>query len=381
MTAARVRQLAPAFFGELDQAVADARASGVDVIDVSKGNPDLPTPPHIVHAMQRAVADPANHSYPSFAARPALADAIARRYREDHGVDLDPDAQIAVFHGAHEGLMAAVLGLVDPATTVILPGPGYPAYDSAAQLAGAAVHRLPLRCEHDFQPDFTALTPLREAALLMLNYPHNPTGAVATVQTFETAAAESRRLGAAFVHDFAYSALSFDGPAPSALAADLTHTVEISTLSKTYNMAGWRLGFAAGATQLISAMRTYQAHAFSVVFGAVQDAAAAALEGDQTAVAELVEVYRRRRDLVVEALQVQGWDVSTPPGGFFVWAHVGDDIAFADALLREHGIAVAPGSGFGESGRGFVRIGLVQPEARLREMIERMGRSRALPRP
>lgn len=370
-------RLVPSFFESLDRRIAAARADGIDVIDVSKGNPDLPTPPHIVAAMQRAVADPANHSYPAFAPRPALAEAIVRRYRADHGVDLDPDAQLAVFHGSHEGLIAATLALTGPGATVVIPDPGYPVYTTATRLAGARIRHLPLNRD-DYQPDFTALAGLDEAALLVLNYPHNPTGATVRPGTFPAAAAESARLGAVFVHDFAYGALGFDGAPVSALTADVSHTVEISTLSKTYSMAGWRVGYAAGSADAIAAMRTYQSHAFSTVFGAVQDAATAALSGDQSAVTHLVDMYRRRRDLVVTALREQGWDIVVPEGGFFVWMdlHGADDEEFATRMLQNHGVAVAPGSGFGSRGRGFTRLSLVHPDERLRELIARLAAAR-----
>lgn len=378
--AARVSALPENFFGALDRAVAATRAQGVDVIDVSKGNPDLPTPAHIVSAMHDAVADPANHGYPAYRPRPALTAAIASRYREDHGVDLDPETQIAAFHGSHEALMAAILGLADPGTTLVVPDPGYPAYATAAGLAGAGLRTVPLDRGRGYQPDFTALADLDRAAALLLNYPHNPTGAVAAASTFEGAVAESTRLGAVFINDFAYSSLGFEARPLSALTVDTTRTVEISTLSKTYNMAGWRIGYAAGAAGVIAAMRQYQAHAFSTIFGGTQDAAAAALAGDQDAAEALVETYRERRDLVVTGLAAQGWDVIAPHGTFFVWIGIdgADDIAFAERLLADHGVAVAPGSGFGTRGAGFIRIGLVHPQARLQELLERLARAKAV---
>ena len=373
--AARVRALPTNFFGALDAAVAAARTRGVDVIDVSKGNPDLPTPAQIVRAMQKAAAAPGNHSYPAYGTRPALADAIALRYREDHGVDLDPQSQIAAFHGSHEGLMAAVLGLADPGATVVVPDPGYPAYASAAALAGARLHLLPLDPERAHQPDWSALAALTDAAAVLLNYPHNPTGATATSMTFERTVTEAERLGAAFIHDFAYSSLGFERRPLSALTVDIDRTVEVSTLSKTYNMAGWRIGYAAGSAEIIGIMRGFQAHAFSTIFGATQDAAAAALAGDQSAADALVDLYRRRRDLVVNGLRARGWDVSPADGTFFVWVASGgvDDTVLARRLLEERGVAVAPGSGFGDRGRGYIRLALVHPLDRLAELVERLG--------
>lgn len=374
----RVRALPPNFWGAMDRAIARlADTPGPAVIDVSKGNPDLPTPEPIVAVMQRAVADPRNHRYPSYAGRPALRAAVATRYREDHGVRVDPETEVAVFHGSHEGIVASILALANPGDTVLLPDPGYPMYTSAADLAQARVRALPLH-ETDRQPDFDAVADVARASVLMLNYPNNPTGALATRATFERAAAFSRRTGAALVHDFAYASLGFDGRVPlSALAVDPAKevTVELQTLSKTYSMAGWRIGFAAGNATIVDAMKRYQAHAFSTMFGASQDAAAAALTGDQSAARELVHVYQRRRDVVVAGLRRIGVEVAVPEGSFFVWARVpggGDAVAFAERLRDEQRVAVAPGDGFGPRGRGHFRIGLVHEEAVLEDMMERL---------
>lgn len=376
--AARVRALPPNFWGAMDREIARLSAlPGPRMIDVSKGNPDRTTPEAIVAEMQAQVADPANHRYPSYAGRPALRAAVAQRYLADHGVTLDPDEQVAIFHGSHEGLMSGILALADPGSTVVLPDPGYPMYTSAADLAQAEIVALPLEAP-DFQPDFAALEGLDHAAVVLLNYPNNPTGALASAETFAAAVRFARRVGAAFVHDFAYSSLGFEGDRPlSALAVDRDFdvTVEVQTLSKTYSMAGWRVGFAAGNASVIAAMRQYQAHAFSTMFGATQEAAAAALGGDQTAARELVEVYRRRRDLVVAGLRRLGWEVVAPRGTFFVWVRTPggrDAVEFASRLREDARVAVAPGDGFGERGRGFIRLGLVVDEDTLEEMIERL---------
>lgn len=376
--AGRVEALPPNFWGGMDREIARlSNLPGPAMIDVSKGNPDTPTPEHIVAAMQRAVDDPGNHRYPSYAGRSTVRQAIARRYRDDHGVELDPDAEIVVAHGSHEALLAAVMALADPGTNVVLPDPGYPLYVSATGLAGARTVPLPLR-EPAYQPDFGAVDGLTEASVLLLNYPNNPTGVLATRETFAAAAAFAERTGAAFVHDFAYASLGFDGRRPlSALAVDRDRavTVEVQTLSKTYSMAGWRIGYAAGNAEIVAAMARYQAHAFSTVFGAVQDAAVAALTGDQAAAADLVRLYQRRRDVVVAGLRRIGWEATAPEGTFFVWVRVpgGEDaVTFAERLREEERVAVAPGDGFGPGGRGHIRIGLVRDEATLAELVERL---------
>ena len=376
--AARVAALPTNFWGGMDREIALLAAQpGPTVIDVSKGNPDRPTPEHIVAAMQREVAEPINHRYPSYAGRPSVRGGVARRYRDDHGVSVDPDGEVALFHGSHEGIMAAVLAMADPGTNVVLPDPGYPMYTSAADLAGASLVALPLEPPH-YQPDFEALSGLASASVLLLNYPNNPTGALASRETFEAALAFASRTGAAFVHDFAYSSLGFDGRKPlSALAVDrdLERTVEVQTLSKTYSMAGWRVGYAAGNASIIAAMKLYQSHAFSTMFGATQEAAAAALLGDQEAAAELVGLYQRRRDVVVSGLRALGWEVAAPEGTFFVWVRLPgeqDAVDFARRLREEQRVAVAPGDGFGGRGRGHIRIGLVHDENTLHQLIERL---------
>lgn len=239
--AARVAALPVNFWGGMDREIARLAAEpGPAVIDVSKGNPDQPTPEHIVAAMQREVADPRNHRYPSYAGRPSVREAISLRYRQDHGVAVNPETEVAIFHGSHEGFMAAVLAIADPGTNVVLPDPGYPIYTSAADLAGASVVPLPLEPPR-YQPDFDALAHVSAASVLVLNYPNNPTGALASRATLEAAVGFSQRTGAAFVHDFAYSSLGFDGNRPlSALGIDREFdvTVEVQTLSKTYSMAG-----------------------------------------------------------------------------------------------------------------------------------------------
>ncbi|MGF3057438.1 aminotransferase class I/II-fold pyridoxal phosphate-dependent enzyme [Microbacterium sp. YY-01] len=376
--AERVAILPPNFWSEMDAAIARLAAQpGPRVIDVSKGNPDTPTPEHIVAAMQAQVAEPRNHRYPSYEARPSLRQAVAERYRVDHGVTVDPETEVAVFHGSHEAILASVQALADPGSTVVLPDPGYPLYRSAASLAQAHVAPLVLR-HPEYAPDWSSISEVKDARMLLLNYPNNPTGALATTRIFSEALDFAAATGAAFIHDFAYSSLGFNGQTPlSALAVDtqLRATVELQTLSKTYSMAGWRCGMAAGNASIIDAMKAFQRHAYSTMFGALQETAAVALSANQDAAHELVTVYQRRRDQVVAALRQLGWDVVQPEGTFFVWARVpygGDAIDFANRLREEQRVAVAPGDGFGSQGRGHIRIGLVHDEETLAEMLQRL---------
>lgn len=376
--AQRTEVLGPNLFQAMAQTIGVVRESGVDVIDASRGNPDLPTAPHIVAAMQRAVADPENHRYAARNGKPRVLAAIAERYATDHGVRLDPIEQLAVFHGSQEALISALMAFVDPGTVVAGPDPGYPSYAAVSQLAGGSYLGVPLDPARDYRPDWTALPGETDIRVVLLNYPHNPTGALAAPGVFDEASERARERGALFVNDFAYADLVFDGHrAESALAGGrrAEHTLELSTLSKGYSMAGWRFGYAAGGAEAVRILRRYQAHGTGVLFGATQDTAAAALGGDRDAVAELVAVYARRRLVVTEGLRSLGWEFARTSGTFFIWARVPsgeDDVAFAQRLLVEHGVAFAPGSGFGPAGRGWLRIGLVHDETVLQDMIARL---------
>lgn len=369
----RARHLPLNFFDSLDRSIAGARGRGVDVIDLSKGNPDLPTPPHVVAELGAAAGLLRNQRYAGFTAKEGLRRAIAERYRLDHGVTLDPDTQVAVFQGSGEALMALPHALMDAGDTLLVPDPAYPPYLDAAALAGVGVRRLPLSEEDGYLP---ALDPASTAAwrgsrLLVLNYPNNPTGAVADEDFWVRAREAARREGVLLVNDFAYSHLDHSrATAVSALVADPTgeELLELGSLSKTYSMAGWRIGWAAGNADAVAALSRYRAVASSLIFGAVQDAAQVALSGNQEPARAIAAEYRARRDLVVGALRAGGWHVSDPAGTFFVWVRppegdhgVVDGEAVAAALLADAGVAVAPGLGFGQSGRAWVRLGLVQP--------------------
>lgn len=376
----RVADLGHNYFDHLDALIAAARRRHGDVIDLSKGNPDLATPDHIVRAAQEAVADPGNHCYPPFLAKRSVREAIAERYLADHGVGLDPDTQVTAFHGAHEALVALPWALLEHGETLVVPDPCYPPYLDAARLAGVEVGRVPLVEALGHHPAPGALDAALEGArLLLLNYPNNPTGAVATRGTWEAALAVADRHGTLVVNDFAYSSLDFaHGRAVSLLAADpgRAGTLEISTLSKTYSMAGWRFGYAAGDADAVAALRAYQSVAFSTIFGAVQDAAEAALRGDQECVARIAGTYRRRREEVTAALRAQGWHVAATEGTFFVWVRSRgglDGEELAARLLEQARVAVAPGAGFGEQGRDWFRISLVHDRRTLGEALARLG--------
>jgi LL-diaminopimelate aminotransferase len=374
----RVLDLPPYLFAELDRKVAEKRAAGVDLISLGVGDPDLPTPRHIVEALQEAVEDPSTHQYPSYFGLPAFRRAIADYYERRFGVSLDPDAEVLPLIGSKEGLVHLTWAFVDPGEEVLVPDPGYPVYAIGATLAGGRAVRVPLEADRGFLPDLGAVAPGPNAKLLWLNYPSNPTAAVAEVGFFEEAVAFARRHGLLLCHDAAYVEVTFDGyRAPSVLQARGAKevAVEFGSLSKTYNMTGWRIGWVVGNREAIGYLGTLKTNVDSGVFNAVQRAGVVALTGPQDHVDAMRAVYQKRRDLVVGAFREVGVALEPPLGSTYVWVPTppGRSAAgFAEELLEQAGVVVAPGTGYGARGEGFVRISLTVPDARLEEAMGRI---------
>lgn len=368
------------FFASLVKKVGQFIEQGHDVINLGQGNPDQPTPNHIVAKLQDAALNPINHKYSPFQGHPYLKKAVADFYLREYGVSINPDKEVAILFGGKAGLVEIPQCLLNPGDTILVPDPGYPDYWSGVALAKAEMVTMPLKEEKEFLPDYNELSQeeLSKAKLMFLNYPNNPTGATATREFFEDTVALARENDVCVIHDFAYGAIGFDGNKPlSFLQIDGAKEVgiEIYTLSKTYNMAGWRVGFAVGNESVIAAIELLQDHLYVSIFGAVQEAAATALLGPQDCVRELNELYERRRNILIDGLRTIGWDVKAPKGSFFAWLKVPNGLTseeFADILLEQAHIMVAPGVGFGEFGEGFVRVGLLTSEKRLSEAIERM---------
>jgi L-glutamine---4-(methylsulfanyl)-2-oxobutanoate aminotransferase len=368
------------FFASLVKKVGEYAEQGYDIINLGQGNPDQPTPDHIVAKLQEAAQNPINHKYSPFQGYRYLKEAAAEFYQREFGVKLDPDREIAVLFGGKAGLVEIPQCLLNPGDMVLVPDPGYPDYWSGVALAKAEMVTMPLLEQNNFLPDYGEIRSevLDDAKLMFLNYPNNPTGAVATKEFFEKTVELAHKHDICVVHDFAYGAIGFDGQKPeSYLQTDGAKEVgiEIYTLSKTYNMAGWRVGFAAGNPSVISAIELLQDHMFVSLFGAVQEAAAAALTGPQDCVRELNELYEKRRNILISGLQSIGWEVKAPAGSFFAWLKVPEGFSseqFANLLLDKAHIMVAPGIGFGEHGEGFVRVGLLTTEERLKEAVERI---------
>ena len=379
--ASRLRQLPPYLFAEIDRLKLEAVERGMDIIDLGVGDPDLPTPPHIVKRMAEAAADPRHHRYPSYEGLLAFRRAAAEWYRDRFGVVFDPAREVLTLIGSKEGIGHIPLAFIDPGDTVLVPDPGYPVYQAATVLAGGIPHSLPLYPSNGFLPDLESipLDVLRKTKMLFLNYPNNPTAAVARMEFFVQAVDFARRHQLILCHDAAYSEIAFDGFRPQSLlevegAKEVA--IEYHSLSKTYNMTGWRIGFAVGNAEILAGLGKVKTNLDSGVFEAIQLAGIEALRGPQDCVAAHCKVYQERRDVLVEGLNGIGWNVPKPQASFYVWIPVLPGYTSTDLvkrLLGEAGIVTTPGVGFGQHGEGFIRAALTVPVARIREAVERVG--------
>ena len=378
--AQRVQELPPYLFVAISRKIAEKRAQGVDVISFAIGDPDLPTPPHIIDALVEAARDPANHHYPETEGLPEFRRAIAAWYERRFGLSLDPDKEVVPVIGSKEGIGHIPLCFIDPGDVALVPDPGYPVYPVAVQLAGGEPYELPLSEEQGFLPDLDAVPEevARKAKLLWLNYPNNPTAAVAGLDFFEKAAAFARQHEIAVIHDIAYSEVAYDGyRPPSFLQASGARDVgiEVHSLSKSFNLAGWRIGMAVGNADMIDALRTVKSNLDSGIPEAIQRMAIAALEGPQDCIDEHNRIYQRRRDRLVEALAGAGLRVTPPKASLYVWAGLPegiDSMTFAERLLEETGVVVTPGVGYGRNGEGYVRLSHTLPDDRLEEGVKRL---------
>lgn len=377
-----LQHLPKQFFANLVAKVNAKAASGADVINLGQGNPDQPTPDFIVKAMQEATANPADHKYSLFRGMPRLKQAAADFYKREYGVDLDPEKEVAILGGSKIGLVELPFALLNPGDTMLLPDPGYPDYLSGVALAQVKLELMSLSADKQYLPDYQQLDPkvVEQAKLMYLNYPNNPTGAVATPAFYEKTVQFAKEHHIGVVQDFAYGAIGFDGKRPvSFLQTPGAKEVGIETytLSKSYNMAGWRVGFAVGNADMIEAINLIQDHLFVSLFPAIQDAAVAALDSDQSSVKSLVALYQKRRDDFYAAARKIGWEPYPSGGAFYAWMPVPKGYTseeFADLLLDKAAVAVAPGTGFGKSGEGYVRVGLLIDEPKFTEACERIGK-------
>jgi LL-diaminopimelate aminotransferase len=376
----RLEAIPPYMFAELERRIAAKKEAGIDVISLGIGDPDAPTFPHIVEAMRSAVADPGTHQYPSNRGRGEFREAFANFYDRRFGVEIDPEHEVIPAIGAKECIYNLCFAFLDPGDVALASDPGYPVYTGGPVLAGAEAVVMPLVPELDFAPDLDAIAAadLKRARLLFLNYPNNPTGAVAPSGLFERVVELAREHEILVVHDNAYSETTYDGyVAPSFLATPGAKDVgvEVFSLSKGYNMTGWRCAAILGNADAVAAYWRLKTNVDSGLFEAVQLAGAAALNGPQSAVADMNATYARRRDLVVGALREIGVAVEAPKGTIYVWAPVPEghtSTSFCELVLEQAAVVISPGSMYGPSGEGFFRISLTTPDDRLTEAVERM---------
>ncbi|MCB0868106.1 MAG: LL-diaminopimelate aminotransferase [Solirubrobacterales bacterium] len=370
----------PYMFAELEKKVADKRAAGIDVISLGIGDPDHATYPHVVEAMQAAVAEPGNQKYPSNRGREEFRQAFSKFYLDRFGVGINPENEVIPAIGAKECIYNLCFAFLDPGDVALASDPGYPVYTGGPILAGAEAVLLPLREELGFAPDLDAIDAQTadRARLLFLNYPNNPSGAIVPDGFFEKVVEFARENEILVVHDNAYSETTYDGyVAPSFLATPGAKEVgvEVFSLSKGYNMTGWRVGAILGNADAISTYWRLKTNVDSGLFEAIQMAAVAALEGPSTSLEEMNGIYARRRDLTVDALRAIGVDVESPKGTIYVWAPVPDgytSTSFCEKVLEEAAVVISPGSMYGRSGEGYFRISLTTPDERLSEALERM---------
>jgi len=376
----RLKALPPYLFVEIDRKKRQALAEGKDVINLGIGDPDQPTPSFIIEAMQRAVPDPANHRYPLDEGIPEFRAAAAEWLQHRFEVDLDPDKEILTLIGSKEGLAHLPLAVINPGDVVLVPQPAYPVYQAASIFAGATVHHMPLREETGWLVDLDAIPPevLSKTKLMYLNYPNNPTAAVAPLSFFERAVALAKQHDFLIAQDAAYSELYFDDRPASILqvpgAKDVA--VEFHSLSKTFNMTGWRLGFAAGNGEAIANLAQVKSNVDSGQFNAIQWAGLEALhKADHPAVKAMLDLYRERRDALVEGLQAAGIKVRKPAATFYVWAACPDgydSLQWATTVLEQAAVVVIPGVGFGRAGEGYFRCALTVDTDRIREACQRI---------
>jgi len=376
----RIKRLPPYVFEEVNRIKAQARAAGDDIIDFGMGNPDTPTPPHIVEKMIEAVRDPKTHRYSTSRGIPGLRKALCAYYERRFGVDLDPETEAIVTLGSKEGLANLAQAITTPGDVILVPNPSYPIHPYGFIIAGAAIRHIPVGPDQDFMANLKRAVKhcVPPPIALVLSYPSNPTGEVVSLDFYREVVDFARRHGMYILSDVAYAELYFDGnPPPSVLqvpgARDVT--VEFTSLSKTYSMPGWRVGFAAGNKALIKALSRIKSYLDYGAFTPIQVAATAALNGPQDCVDEVRALYKSRRDVLVKGLASIGWDIPSPTASMFAWAPIPPrfkamgSLEFSKLLLREAKVAVAPGIGFGEYGDGHVRVALVENEHRIRQAV------------
>lgn len=378
--AKRVKSLPPYLFATIDRLKNETISKGVDLIDMSVGDPDIPTPEHIVEAMKIAVEKPEHHRYPSYAGMLSFREAVAAWYLRTFNVSLDAKSEILSLIGSKEGIGHIPLAFIEPGTTALVPTPGYPVYPVGVLFAGGENFEMPLTETNNFLPDLRSIpeTVLQNTRMMFLNYPNNPTSAVASRHFFEDVVSFAADHNIIVCHDAAYSEIFYGDERPlSFLQIDGARDVgiEFHSLSKTYNMTGWRIGFAVGNSEVIAGLGQIKTNIDSGVFQAIQEAAIVALHTDKHLLYDMRALYQERRDVLYEGLRSVGIEVSNPKATFYLWAKVPqgyDSSGFVVHLLEKAGVLATPGNGFGSQGEGFVRFAITVPQTRIQEAVERI---------
>ena len=381
--AERIKTLPPYLFAAIDQMKKEALSKGADLIDLSIGDPDIPTPNHIVEAMKKAVEKPEHHRYPSYEGMLSFRQAVSDWYKKRFNVDLDPEKEVLSLIGSKEGIGHIPLAFVDPGDIVLVPSPGYPVYPVGTKFAGGIPYFMPLKEENSFLPDIDSIPEdvCKKAKLIFINYPNNPTSAVAGESFYKKVIEFAKKYNIIVCHDAAYSEVYYEEKPISFMQIDGAKEVgiEFHSLSKTYNMTGWRIGFAVGNKDVLAGLGKVKTNLDSGVFQAIQEASIVALDTDDSILKEIRDIYKERRDILYEGLKRAGFELRKPMATFYLWVKVPrgtNSINFVAKLLKEAEVLCTPGVGFGEHGEGYIRFALTQSKERIKEAVERIGRLR-----
>jgi LL-diaminopimelate aminotransferase len=380
--ALRVRHLPPYLFASIDKMKQKAIDKGIDLIDLSIGDPDMPTPSHIVNAMKKAVQKPANHRYPSYEGMLSYREAVSRWYKKRFNVKLDAQTEVLSLIGSKEGIGHIPLAFINPGETVLVPSPGYPVYATGTLFAGGRSFFMPLREENDFLPDLTVIPKnvLKKAKLIFLNYPNNPTSATASLQFYKDIVRIALKYNIIVCHDASYTEIYYEVKKPLSfmqIPGAKDTGIEFHSLSKTYNMTGWRIGFAVGNRDILAGLGKIKTNLDSGVFQAIQEAAIFALDTDDSTLSTIRKTYQERRDILYSGLKRLGMHLIKPKATFYIWTKVPskfDSMGFVSHLLNRAGVLTTPGNGFGVAGEGYVRFALTASVERTEEAVERIGK-------
>jgi len=381
--AQRIKKLPPYLFARIEKLIREKRAEGVDIISLGIGDPDLPTPQHIVEELAKEAGNPANHQYPSSEGMLDYRRAVAGWYGRRYNVELDPQTEVVALIGSKDGIAHIPWCCLDPGDTVLVPDPGYPVYAGGSILAGATPYYVKLAPEKGYLPDFASIPTdvARKAKIMFLNYPNNPTGAVADESFFAETVSFAKEFEIIICHDAPYTEVAYDGyRPPSFLQTPGAKEVgiEFNSLSKTFNMTGWRIGWAAGSADAVEVLGRLKSNIDSGQFNAIQKAAIAGLNGPLDSLREVNEIYRQRRDILIDGFNSLGWNLQKPKATFYIWAPVPagfTSASFAEEVLEKAGVVITPGTGYGANGEGYFRMSLTVGTGRLKEAIERIQRT------